>query len=77
MYKRLYQKGERFPDILAVIEAIRSGKYTYWHDKPMHPGWMWSQHLGTLIGAAGRGELYQAIPTPEYYKRYPGADPNP
>ena len=64
--QRKFIKGPPFRDVHALIERILDRDYVIWRDKPMHPGWMHSQQLGTLVSIVRRGDVYVAMPNPDY-----------
>lgn len=63
-YKRKYKPGAVL-GLLSTVGAILAGRYVFWNDKPMHPRWMRSQHLGTLLEATARRTIREAICTQE------------
>lgn len=62
MKKRKFRKGEKIFDPVDALEAILSGKYLFWQDKPQHPGWMISMQLANIVGAVKLGLISHALP---------------
>jgi hypothetical protein len=68
MRQRKYVKGDQ----LAVDEAvghILAGRYVFWFNRPVHPGWAASWQFRMLANACKGGVISEAVPNPEYVEK--------
>lgn len=59
--QKKYHKGDCIPNIGVLAVWLESNQWTYWGDRPKHPGWIISMSLQTLLGAIRAGRLRFAI----------------
>ena len=59
--KRKYRKGFSYHSYNELIWALEEGKWVYWGDKVMHPGFLIGMTLRTIMAAINRGLISEAI----------------
>jgi hypothetical protein len=58
----IYKKGEQFTNLNDLAYWMRElGCWVYWRDKPIHPSFIESMPLRTIILALHDGVLFHAI----------------
>lgn len=55
-----FEKGMQIVSILELVEIVEYGSWVYWNHKPLHPEWLKSMPLRTIMGAVSKGILWQA-----------------
>jgi len=66
--KKKYRKGYYYQSIGDLLNHLEQGRWVYWHDKVMHPGWIISMTLRTVAGAIRSHIISEAINQKvEYY----------
>jgi hypothetical protein len=68
MRQRKYVKGAPLT-IDEAVQHILAGRYVFERNKPQHPGWAMSWSLGLLRGFCAGGNIFEAIPNPEYVEK--------
>jgi len=58
--KNKFQKGEPYTSLDDVVKAIDRQEWVYWHDRPMHFGWLQNMSLMTVRGAIRYRQLARA-----------------
>lgn len=61
--KNKFKKGRKIRTLGVLVAHLRRGGWVYWNHKPLHPGWMISMSLQTILAAILRGLLRKAIST--------------
>lgn len=56
-----FEQGAIIRDPIIVLSHAIAGRYIYWNHKPQHPSWICSMQINTIIGAARRGIIREAI----------------
>jgi hypothetical protein len=68
--KNKYRKGFLYHSISDLLYDLEQGRWIYWHNKVMHPGWVISMTLRTVAGAIRSQTLSEAIDQhKEYYAK--------
>lgn len=60
MRERKYRKGKKLTFEQASKDVL-DGKYVFFFDKPIHPGWVSSWSVRLLNGYCLRGYIFQAV----------------
>lgn len=64
---RKFQPGPPITSVDELVKLCRKGTWFYaWTGRPIHPGWILSQHLQEITGLMSRGKLRVAEVTPEW-----------
>lgn len=60
MYKKKFKKGGQILNIVGLLIHINRGKWLYYNDKLMHPGFIIGMPLKTIIHAIDNKIIYTA-----------------
>jgi hypothetical protein len=59
--QKKYRMGAPYTSVGSLIYDLRRGRWVYWRDKVMHPGWIRSMTLQTIMGAIEARILREAF----------------
>jgi hypothetical protein len=65
MSKRKFKQGRKIKSLDALAKILEADGWVYYWHKPLHPNWIRSMTLGTIVGSITRGALRRAIHTGE------------
>lgn len=57
----MFKPGRKITSIAVLVKELQTTKWIYWGRGPKHCGWLWSQHLRTLMGLMEQGRLRKAV----------------
>lgn len=75
--KNKYRKGYSYYSIRDLLYHLEEGRWVYWHNKVMHPGWIISMTLRTVSGAIRSSVLSEAIDQRKEWHRQEYQSPFP
>lgn len=61
MTKKKFKPGRKIKTMSELSKWLARGNWTYWHNKPIHCGWMISMPFRTLQGAVYSRILTRAV----------------
>ena len=67
--KNKYRKGYTYHSISDLLYHLEEGRWVYWDDRVLHPGFVISMTLRTVAGAIRSNRISETInQREEYYK---------
>jgi len=63
---RKFVKGPKVLGIWEALQAVQEGRYTLFHDKPMHHAVLRNWSIVQIESACRSGQLYHANPNPAH-----------
>lgn len=59
--KNKFEKGAAYTSLDEVWESCQQGRWFYWHDRPIHFGFIQNMSMRTVAGAVRGRRLFQAF----------------